>query len=123
MDSGGLAVDGPSHPGFVLVQQHLRILERDMQQAFGILNNLPGMQEYPSLRTEVHHLNQRVNLAESHVQALTSRVGVTHHTHPQFKHKTPSAHLEGQLTEMKKAAPPVVSAEEVEAFMEELMHA
>ena len=95
------------------VARRTGILEEQLTQAFAIIMNLPS-------QWQLEQLTQRMVLAESHVQALTTRVGVTHitPTHPQFKHNTPSAHLEGQVSELRNAA---VSADAVNAFMDELM--
>ena len=106
------------------VAARTRILEQQLSQAFAIMNQLPGQWEVDNLTQRVNNLTQRVNMAEAHILGLSNRVGMTHHhLHPQFKHNTPSAHLEGQVTEMKKAGPSVLSPEVVEAFMDEVMHA
>jgi len=43
----------PSHPGFVVLQQRVRLLERELERAYATLNNLPGMAHYRQLQDQL----------------------------------------------------------------------
>jgi len=64
----------PSHPGFVVLQQRMRVLENDLQRVCAITNNLPGTSDYRRLLEELE-VQKTVNQANGRrLRALESEL-------------------------------------------------